>query len=439
MNPRRLINFAVLATLLAAGPALAQDSAVATVVHFMNMNSSTWATVTPIIYDAGGVQVHAGEPIRLQGFGQGQLDLTAITALATGQFYSLVLDSDQPLSAMTTRTDTNLADSISMYGASPPSATLYFPIIKVSSAEDASAKMMVANPGSAPVQMTATFYNPDGSVFGSPITATIPANGHYAIDFSSSPNNRNNFDPYTGHAQVDLSGPCVGTVFQRTGNAFYTLNGHGQPGTNLVGPIVRDSPYPTTFRIQNAGSNQTIVRTVYYDNTGSNVPGPDMTVCPGCSVEFQPPAFPGGAGHGVVCTSDTPVVCSALLGGPQGPSAGYNLAPGSAGSGAFPYVGPPSWIAVQTPTGGWVLTDIYDGNGNRVIDNEFRLGPNGAFSFAIQNLSNNPSFTGTGMGTVREGTGNWVIFQEGPGDSLGASCGAQPVTWSQMSCVGFER
>ena len=131
--------------------------------------------------------------------------------------------------------------------------------------------MTIQNTGSAPTNVTVTYYSQGGGVEDTETITNLVPNASATRDQSQNPNLPAD---YLGHAEVTSSSgqPLAVVVQQQHSNGFWaTYNGFSDGAATLYIPSVRDNYYgwKTGLAVQNLESNGANVRVSYYKPDGA--------------------------------------------------------------------------------------------------------------------------------------------------------------------------
>jgi hypothetical protein len=449
---RSLFQFLLIIVVISTagvGPALGDP--VNTRIDYMNMNSSQWAQVTPSFYDSQGSLVFTGDPISTQPFGSGYVDLGEQTGLASGENYSVVLGSDQPLASICTRTDGATTDSLAINAVPGQAGSAYPTGLQGSSSMAPDCDLFVANPGGDSPQVTTNYYNADGTVAGSSYLDDLPPNGHSALNLPGLMDQQTLPDPFAGSAVVSSDpGPVCAVVHQRNQQTnICSYNGITQTGPTLHAPLIFngfDNLF-TSIEVQNPGMGTTTVTVTCGDNIQTPFDTVTKEVGPGATVTFPNDHLPSDRGLGATIESSNGQSIAAIVNvtNTSGGKGVYRAVPNGDSALVLPACktnfdgqGQRTWCGAKNAgpksgvgSGSWSVTlKGYNDFGNQSGKKYVYVKPGATQVFSHEAITGSPGPFASSVMINSNGMVAAAMVQAGPGGSLAAFTAIPATGWS---------
>ena len=413
----------------------------------MNMNSSTWAYVTPVFYDQDGIQVLVGDTISLEGFGHGEVDASLIEGLEKGKTYTLTLISDRPLSSVAYHIDSTLPDSMAAYEAPRANGHMYLSGLEVDPGQGRSGLIHLINPSPVPISVSTLFQSPEGTSFktnaGQPESRFETYLGGYCgqeinLADHESELSRYEFSAASLNSQDDNA--AIATVIQKDPISISAANAQPALSQTLYPPFITNllEGDLTTLIVQNAGSTKTDVNITYIDNIGSSTHLDSITIPANGFAVVPTEGLPADRCFGALVESTKqPIVGVVKTLGVDGRQCVYSAPALGNRTTVLPlvlnnYYDQFTWIGIQNTSLGQSSVGVtyYDHYGNPLKTKVFSLPIRGAHTFSVEEDMEEIPLNGSAVVTTN-GMLAVVAVIKGPGSSARAYTGLGEERWSQ--------
>lgn len=448
MYKTRSVILLLVCCLFPFSPVAAEEVTVNTTVRFMNMNSSTWAYVTPVFYGQDGIQALVGETISLEGFGHGEVDVSSMEGLIRERSYSLVLISDRPLSSVAVRTDTTLPDSMAAFAAPRPDGHLYLPGLEVDPGQGRGGFIHLVNPSPVPINISTLFHGPDGT----PIeTSKSRSDSRYEtflggycgqeIRLADHESELGQYEFCGASVNAQDDNAAIAALIQKDLNSISAVNARPALSQILHAPFLgnRILGDTTTLIVQNAGPTKTDVSMTYIDNIGGATQLDSITIPANGFAAVPTEGLTTDRYYGAIVESTKqPITGIVKIEGENGRRCAYSVPAAGYRTTVLPlvmnnYYDQFTWIGVQNTSQGQssVVVNYYDHYGNPLKTKVFRLPIRGAHIFSVEEDLEDIPFNGAVVVTTN-GLLAVVAVIKGPGNGSRAYAGLPEGRWSQM-------